>query len=166
MTRLARWVAQFLCLAAIGGLIGLLSVAPAYTHRAPGAADIKLSLSHGAPRVDCRQRTAEEIARLPPQMRRPNAGPRQRLPLRVVFRLDGTMLLDIALPPGGLAGDGPSRLYRTFPVSAGPHHLAVYLRDTARESGFDYTLERTVEVAPGQNLVIDFQPADGGFYFR
>lgn len=166
MIRIARLAAQSLGLAAIAASIGALSVAPAYTHRAPGLADIRLSFAHGAPRADCHRLTAAELARLPPQMRRPQACPRTRLPVHVLFRLDGNMLLDAALPPSGLSGDGPSRLYRVFPVNAGQHRLALFLRDTARPSGYDYAFEQNVAVAPGQNLVIDFRPGTGGFYLR
>jgi hypothetical protein len=159
-------VGQILCLAAIAALIGVFSVAPTYTHRAPGLADIKLSFAHGAPRADCRTRSAEELAKLPQQMRKPTECPRTRLPVYVLFRLDDRTLLDASLPPGGLSGDGPSRVYRTFPVAAGQHRLGLFLRDTGRQTGFDYTLEQTVSVAAGQNLVVDFRPATGGFYLR
>ena len=166
MTRALRVVAQVLCLAAIGALIGALSVAPAYTHRAAGLADIKLSFAHGAPRADCRRRSAEELAKLPQQMRRPIECPRTRLPVYVLFRIDGQAVLDAALPPSGLSGDGPSRIYRGFPVAAGQHRLELFLRDTDREAAFDYSFDQTVGVAPGQNLVIDFRPTTGGFYLR
>lgn len=166
MSRILQRLAQILCLAAIGGLIGTLSVAPAYTRRAPKLAEIKLSFAHGAPRVDCHRRTVAELAKLPPQMRRPDTCPRGRLPVRVRFVQDGDVLLDATLPPSGLSGDGPSRIYRSFRVPAGRHRLTLFLRDTPRASGFDYTFEENVDVLPGQNLVVDFRPTTGGFYLR
>lgn len=164
LSRRAGWV---LCLAAIAALIGYLSVAPSYTHRAAGLAEVKLSFTHGAPRhIDCHRLTAEELAKLPRQMRRPTECPRMRLPVQVQLRMDGTMLFDASLPPSGLSGDGPSRVYRGFPVAAGTHQVSLFLRDSGRESGYDYTFEQTLVLAPGQNLVIDFRPATGGFFVR
>jgi hypothetical protein len=166
MSRLLRHGGQLLVLAAIAGLIGAFSVWPVYTHRVPALADIRLSFTHGAPRADCRRLSADELAKLPRQMRRPVECPRERLPVTVLFQIDGNVVLEATLPPSGLSGDGPSRLYRVFPVSAGEHQLVLFLRDTNREAGYDYSFEQNVALAPGQNQVIDFSPAKGGFYLR
>ncbi len=50
-------------------------------------------------------------------------------------------------------------------VEPGRHALSVRLRDSARESGFDYEKEATVELRPGENLVVDFRSELGGFLF-
>jgi len=167
MIWLSRHVAQVICLAAIAAMIGTLSVAPAYTHLAAGLAEVKLSLTHGAPRrADCHRLTDAELARLPRQMRHPTECARTRLPVLVLFRMDGMTLLDVSLPPSGLSGDGPSRMYQGFPVTAGAHAVSLFLRDSGRESGYDYAFEQTLIVTPQQNLVIDFRPTTGGFYVR
>jgi hypothetical protein len=70
-----------------------------------------------------------------------------------------------SLPPTGLAGDGPSRVYRRFAVAAGEHRLRLRLRDTARSDGFDHEHAATVSLRPGQNLVVDFR-AGSGFVIR
>ncbi|HEY7581446.1 MAG TPA: hypothetical protein VH855_27945 [Acetobacteraceae bacterium] len=166
MRRAIRRLAQFACLAAIGALVGWFSVAPGYTHRPADLAEVKLSFTHGGIRADCRRRTAEELARLPPQMRRPTECQRTRPTLHLVFRMDEATLLDALLPPSGLSGDGPSRIYRAFPVHAGAHRISLFLRDSDRDTGFDHTFERDIALEPGQNLVIDFSPTGGGFYLR
>jgi hypothetical protein len=164
MIRALRLLAQLACLVAIAALIGWFSVAPAYTHRAPGTAEVKLSFAHGAARPDCHQLTKEELARLPSQMRRPTECPRGRPAVHLLFRMDGSTLLDAELPPSGLSGDGPSRIYRVFPVRAGEHQVSLLLHEPGRDA--DYRFERGVFLTPGQNLVIDFRPTTGGFYLR
>ena len=138
-----------------------------YTHFPPDQALIKLSFTHGAARpTECRRLSAEELARLPPNMRRPVECPRGRLPVVAELVLDGRTLLSASLPPTGLSHDGPSRVYRSFRVAPGRHHLVARLRDTARTSGFDYRREADIDLAPQQNFVIDFRPEGDGFVFR
>jgi hypothetical protein len=157
---------QALAYALFIALIGY-GVSGRYTHFPPDEALVKLSFTHGAARpTDCRRLTAEELAKLPPNMRRPVECARGRLPVFTELVLDGETLLSESLPPTGLSHDGPSRVYRSFAVSPGRHHLVMRLRDTARTSGFDYTREADVELAPRQNFVIDFRPEGDGFVFR
>jgi hypothetical protein len=51
-------------------------------------------------------------------------------------------------------------------VPAGPHAVAVRLRDTPRSEGFDHAKSADVVLAAAQNFVIDFRPEDNGFVFR
>jgi hypothetical protein len=138
-----------------------------FQHFPPDRALIKLSFTHGAARqTNCHRLTAEELAKLPPNMRRPVACARGRLPIFAELIVDGGTLLSASLPPTGLSHDGPSRIYRSFMVAPGRHRLIVRLRDSARTSGFDYTREAEVELKPEQNFVIDFRPEGDGFIFR
>ena len=146
--------------------IGYFSDRPAHTHFPPDLALIKLSFAHGARKEDCRPRTAEELANLPPNMRRPKVCSRERLPVAVELLLDGEPLYKAVLPPTGLAGDGPSRAYQRFAVPPGQHELTARLRDTARAEGFDYERTVVVDLAPAQSLAIDFRGEMGGFIFR
>ena len=146
--------------------IGYFSDRPAYTHFPPEMALIKLSFAHGAKKEECRRRTSEELASLPPNMRRPLACSRERLPVTVELLLDGAPLYRAVLPPTGLAGDGPSRAYQRFPVPAGRHELVARLRDSDRSEGFDYERTAVLEFAPAQSLAIDFRAEMGGFVLR
>jgi hypothetical protein len=146
--------------------IGYFSDRPAHTHFPRDMALIKLSFAHGARKEDCRRRTAEELAKLPPNMRRPMVCSRERLPVTVVLLLDGKPLYQAVLPPTGLAGDGPSRVYQRFAVPPGRHELTARLRDTDRGEGFDYERTAKVELAPAQSLAIDFRAEMGGFVLR
>jgi len=167
MRAAARILGQIAVYAAIAAVLGYFSQAPAYVHAPPGKAMIKLSFSHGAKaKGGCRRLTAKELADLAPNMRRPFSCPRQRLPVVVELDLDGRPLYRAVLPPTGLAGDGPSRVYRRFVVDPGDHDIVVRLRDTDRKQGFDYRTEARVKLVARQNLVIDFSPTAGRFVIR
>lgn len=137
---------------------------PIYKQIPDDKALIKLSFSHGSDRKsECRRYTKEELAEIPPNMRRPMKCPRGRRPVVAELDIDGKTIFAESLPPSGFAGDGPSRVYKRFVVEPGEHTIAARLRDTAREEGFDYETETTITLAPRQNFVIDFQPNAGGF---
>jgi hypothetical protein len=128
---------------------------------------IKLSFTHSSKRqAECRTRTAEELAKLPPNMRKPIVCPRTRGPVYVELDLNGQKLYAASLPPSGLWGDGPSRVYRRFVVPAGHHTLAVRMRDTPRSEGFDHAKSVAIILAPEDNFVVDFGAEASGFVFR
>ncbi len=161
-----RGAALFVLLFAVAGAASLLSDRPFYHPIPPGSAVVTLTFTHSAERTTpCRRFTPEEIARMPPNMRRTADCPRGRLPVLVELDLDGRPLLHEALPPTGLSGDGPSHIYHRFVLPAGEYDIKVRLRDTRRTEGFDYELEQRVVLAPERNLVIDFRP-ESGFVFR
>ena len=164
MNQALKYVGQGVFYVAIAALIGYFANAPSYSRVPPDHALIKLSFTHGGVhKGECRRRTAEELAKLAPNMRKPMDCPRERLPVTVELDLDGKMVYAGVLPPTGLSGDGPSRTYQRFVVPPGPHRLIGRLRDTVRAEGFDYVMEREVDLAPGQSLSIDFDAVTGGF---
>jgi hypothetical protein len=155
-----------LLLAAATAGAAVLSSRPLYHPIPAGTAVVTLTFTHGAERrAACRRFTPEEIARMPPNMRRPEDCPRGRLPVLVELELDGRTVLSEQRPPAGLAGDGPSHVYRRFVLPAGGHEIAVRLRDTARPDGFDRERRERVALPAERNLVIDFRP-DTGFVFH
>lgn len=159
-------VGQVAVYAAFVAFIGYFATQPVYTHRDPGAAAITLSFGHaGERKTACRRLTPEEIAALPPNMRRPMDCPRERVPLLVELHVDGDLMYRASLAPSGLAGDGASSAFEQFAVSPGSHLVSVRLRDSRREEGFDYESEERVELVPGQHMVIDFRADTGGFEF-
>src|SRR3990167_11189466 len=99
-------------------------------------------------------------------MRRTEICPRRRPPVDIELVVDGSVIYHTTLPPSGLAGDGPSRVYEKFLLPGGNHEIAVRIRDNPNTVGFDYETVRQGVLAPEQNLVIDFSPNKGGFVFR
>ena len=147
--------------------IGYFSVAPAYVHFPSDQALIKVSFSHaGQPLEECRVRTAEELEKLPPNMRVPMQCGRERSPVTFELELDGKPVYRAELPPRGLSRDGASTVYQRFPVPAGQYRLRARLKDSVRVPDFNYTKEAEVSLAPGQVFVVDFNPRAGGFVFK
>jgi hypothetical protein len=162
-----RWIGQAAFHAAVAAVVGLLAAWPSYSQFPDDKAQIKLSLSHGAQRVEaCRRRTAEEIAKLDPRERRPNDCSRQRLPVHVQLVVDGELLYDAAIAPSGIAGDGPARVYRKLMVAPGQREIVARLRDSDRATGFDYETRAMVTLLPQQSLAVDFRSDIGGFILR
>src|SRR3972149_6651163 len=102
-----RFLGGFATLTVVFALAMLLSDAPVYRVIPPQTGILKLSFTHGADRkAACRQLTAEEIAALPPNMRRTEICPRRRPPVDVELAVDGKLVYRATLPPSGLAGGG------------------------------------------------------------
>ena len=166
MKQALRIAAQLALYVPLMALIGYFSSAPKFSPVGAHEALVRLSFVHAAQRKEpCRERSAEELARLAPNMRAALDCPRERAPLLVELELDGKLVLRREVPPVGLRGDGNATVYHRLPVPAGRHRIAVRLRDRPGE-GFDYVREETVELAPGRVLLIDFVAAQGGFLFR
>jgi hypothetical protein len=159
-----RIAAQIVVYSAFAAFLGYFSVSPTYTQVDPEFGVIKLSFSHaGQPETECRRRTDAQLQELAPNMRQALDCPRRRVSLLLELEIDGNRIYRDFLPPSGLSGDGSSTAYEVFPVPAGRYKLVARLRDSRREQGFDWTLERTVDISPRENLVIDFRAETGGF---
>lgn len=148
-------------------LLGVFGNGPAHAPVPPDKAQILLTLIHaGKPAGECRERSAEEMAKLAPNMRKSRVCPRQRVSLLVEMEIDGKAVYREWLKPSGLAGDFPSHAYRRFPVDPGPRRIAIRLRDSNRAEGFDYEGAIETTLAARQHFAIDFRAAVGGFTFQ
>ncbi len=165
--RALRHAGQFVVIAALFAGVASLADRPVYRQTPPDTGIVTLTFVHGAARrAQCRRRTPEELARLPLNMRRAEDCPRGRQPVYVELDVDGRNLYRASLPPAGIAGDGPSRVYQRFVLPAGPHDIAVRMRDTPRTDGFDHARAERVDLAADQMFVIDFRAENGEFVFR
>jgi len=166
MPRALRYAGQAAVYLLIAVLLGVFADSPSYTRFPPDQAQITLSFAHGAQRKGgCRRLTAEEIAELPPNMRKPTVCPRERLPVYVELMLDDAMLVSASLPPTGLSGDGPSQVHRRFTIEPGAYRVTARLRDSERAEGFDYERSVDITLRSQQNFVVDFRLDSGGFVF-
>jgi hypothetical protein len=90
-----RYGAQALLYAAFVAVIGYFSTSPPYRHLPAGDALLKLSLTHaGARKEACRERTADELAKLAPNMRAQSVCPRERAPVKVQRRRAAVRILE------------------------------------------------------------------------
>ena len=164
-----KWLSyplQAVCYGAFVAVVGYFSTSPAYVHLPPDKALVKLSFQHaGQRKVPCRERTAEELAKLAPNMRAAQVCERERAPVAVTVEMDGKPLFSIVAPPTGLSRDGASTVYRRVAVPAGQHRFVAKLKDTM-DGDYAFVGDRTVDLGAGRILVIDFDPKEGGWLFR
>jgi hypothetical protein len=160
------WAGRAALLAMVALPVGVFASWPEWRQLPPDHAVIRLSFTHAAkPVVECPELTAAEMAEMKPNMRRAVGCPRARWPVFIELLLDGELLYRGTQQPAGLWDDGPSTVFESFVAPAGRHELAVRLRDTGREAGFDYEEAVAVDLAGEQNFVIGFR-ANEGFSFR
>ena len=167
MSKTLRICGQFAVIAVLFAAVAAFADWPVYRQTPRGSAVVTLTFVHGADRrADCRRRTPEEIAKLPPNMRRVQDCPRGRRPVYVELSVGDQVVYRASLAPTGIAGDGPSRVYERFVLPAGQYDVAARMRDTARTEGFDYERKERVALAPDQMFVIDFRSEPAGFVFK
>ncbi len=162
-----HWLGQAVLYTAFAAAVGVFSAWPAFRQLQPDQALLRLSLLHpGAFLADCRTRTAEELAKLPAHMRTAQDCPRERSPVHVRVTLDDRPLVDEHFAPSGLARDGAAAAYRRIAIPAGPHRLSVAVNDDARHAEVFQTGEKSLQLVPGQVVLIDFDPRRGGVVIR
>lgn len=166
MRQAMAMLARFGVLALIFMGAAALSDWPSHRSLPEGVGVLTLSFSHGADRkAACRKATPEELAALPPNMRRPEICPRERPAIRIEFDIDGERVFEADVPPSGIAGDGPSRVHQRFLLPTGRHEVAVRMRERP-DGPFTWHGERSIEVGPADHRVIDFRADAGGFVFH
>lgn len=162
-----RLIGQFVVIAALFATVASFAAWPAYRATPAGTAVVMLTFVHGADRkAECRRLTPAEITKLPQNMKKTQECPRGRRAIYVELDLNGQTVFAKALPPTGIAGDGPSRVYERFVVPTGEYDVAVRLRDSPRVDGFDHVGRTKVTMSPDQMFVVDFRPTSGEFVFR
>ncbi len=162
-----RWAAQAVLYGAFALVVGVFTSWPAFRLLGDDQGLLRLSFVHpGKPVQDCRSRSPEELAKMPPQMRTATECARERSAVQVRVELDGRVVFDDSFAPGGLSRDGASAAYRRMPLPVGKHHLRVQFSDDARRRGEPYERSADISVVPGQIVLIDFNPEKGGVLIR
>jgi hypothetical protein len=158
---------EILAWVAFSAVVGLLSVWPRFEVVEAETAIVTITFSHAAQRVgECRQLTQEELNELPPNMRKPADCPRERFPVRIELRSGDRVLYRDVLLPSGIWSDGKANIYKRVEIDAGAHDLFVAMNDSGGDEGFDFENAAQVEITPGRNVVIRFDPEAGQFTIR
>jgi len=116
----------------------------------------------------CRPATEEELAELPVHMRTDEICEPMDSGFDLVVTLDEDTLVAERLEGRGARGDRPISILREWPLAPGKHRLTVRLTPvgevgdrTGAGEVQERELERTVEVAPGEVVVVAIQPETG-----
>jgi hypothetical protein len=165
MAKPAAIVGQIILYGAFAAFIGYFATEPKYHQIADDVALVKLSMSHLGGR-ECRKRTPEELAKMPPNMRAPLDCPRGRSDIKLLVELDGKPIFETTMHPTGLSRDGISTVYKRFELKAGTYQLAVKMNDNLINPGFNFVKEEQITLKPAQVMVIDFNPDKGGLFFQ
>ena len=158
-------IGQIVLYGAFAAFIGYFSTNPIYRQIPDDVALVKLSMSHLGSR-ECRKRSAEELAKLPPNMRAPLDCPRGRSDTRIVLELDDKPLYEVIMKPTGLSRDGVGTVYKRFELKSGSYKLAVKMNENLVNPGFNFVKEAQITLKPAEILVIDFNPDRGGLFFQ
>jgi hypothetical protein len=125
MTLLQR-IAGTACGAAAAFALAAASTAPVTVHES-GDAVLRLAWSARPERIeDCRPRSAEELAALPPHMRQPLVCEGVAAQYRLTVRRGGAVVADQIVRGGGLRHD--RRLYVFHEIALPPGEIAVEVR--------------------------------------
>lgn len=164
MTSMLRIILQAFNLTIFMGIVGYFSIYPQFKHLEDDKAMITLAISHaGERREECRKISPEEMAKLPPNMRRPMDCPRERSPITVELALDGKTMISDSVEPPGLYNDQGIDIFQSIKVPVGKHHLSIKMNDNVRVEGPTFTHELDVNLTPAQLLVIQFDSVAGKF---
>ena len=143
-------------------LVWYFSAAPSFEHLRPDEAMVALTLSHaGQHKEPCHRLTPNELAKLPPNMRKPVECGRERSPLLIEVKMDDQILFTKRADPPGLYGDGSIGLFMDSRILAGSHNFSVQMNDSIHVEGFNFSYQQMVDVAPAQLLVIGFDASNG-----
>ena len=163
MSKLARLAAQLLLYVPLMALLAFFSTQPRFTHIPEDMALLRLSFSHAGERKhECKQRTPEELAKLPPNMRALQDCPRERTAVTVELELDGSRIYSGEIAPSGLRRDGASTVYRRLVVPSGEHRIVARLRDRPG-AAFNYEQEQSIVLRPGGALLTTHAAASGSY---
>ena len=167
MSSLTRGLLQIPAYAVFAISVGYFSFWPRYQYAAPDRATVKVSVSHATKHIKpCVLLTPQQIAELPPNMRRRESCERKRLPLTMEVEIDGDIMLSVQADPSGLWGDGPASIYERFEVDPGMHLVTTRLRDTDRANGWDYSHTEELMLHQGRYFTVTFKAETGGLVYR
>lgn len=152
-----------LAVLATAGLVALSGVTAVVDDSSTGL--VRLSWRSVGARIEkCRVPSAEELAALPPHMRRKEICEGHLAPFALEVRLDGEPVVDREVHAAGAREDRPTYVFDEIPVAPGPHELdvrfAVVDADPARGVA-PLHLRTTVDV-PAKGVVLVTRDDESG----
>ena len=147
---------------AVISAIGYLADSPSYRYTAADKAELKVFVRFSGVRLgDCRQFSAEEVASMPANMKRPAECPREKSPVRFRLHINEELLIDQTLKPAGIHDDGVISFYERHVLDPGVWQLAVAVDTDIQREGYEDTFFRVIRTEVQNSIVIGFN--DDGF---
>lgn len=157
LTRAPRPAFVALLAAAALSLAVLGATRVAYSAPRVEGAQLVVSFKHpGIAGENCHTLSPEELAALPPHMRREKVCSRERASVRLRLEIDGREVLRRAYAPRGLWGDGNSVAIERLTVPAGSHRVAIRLGETTDADEWTFVDTRDVVFGEDEQRVILF----------
>ena len=157
-----RFLLQAINYSVFMALIWYFATSPSIRLLEEDEAMITIAFGHaGETREPCRKLSYEELAKLPPNMRKPEDCPRERSPVVIQALLDGNTIFDETLQPPGLFKDGGVNIYFSRKIPAGSHRFEIQMDDSVRSEGFDHAFEQEITIKPAQILLVNFDSQKG-----
>ena len=115
---------------------------------------------------ECRTPTEEELAALPPHMRRREICEGRMTPFHLAVRIDGAAVFEDRIHPAGTRQDRPVYVFREFPVAPGEHRIEVRFAAVLPEGAeagarAPLVLDETLRLAPRQIALVTHDDAAG-----
>ncbi len=160
--KLVRYLLQAINYTVFMALIWYFATTPSIRVMEDDEAVVTMAFGHAGETIEpCRQISAEELAKLPPNMRKPQDCPRERSPISIELLVDGEVRYSKTMLPPGLFDDGGINIYVSEKISAGEHTIEIKMDDSVRKEGFDYVLKQQVLINPAKILLIGFDSGRG-----
>lgn len=145
-------------------VVWYLSTDPAYRPLEEGEAVVIVAFGHAGKTVKpCRERSAEELAALPPNMRIAKDCPRERSPIVVEVLLDGKIALQETFEAPGFSKDLGVEIFHRTNVPVGKHNVIARMNDDVNVEGFTHVVEEEIELTQGKILVVEYKPDKNTF---
>lgn len=158
MDRVLRYCAQALAYGIFFVPLAYLTQQPTYQHMAADMAVLKIAIRHAGEIVgECETVGNAGTTGRPINMQLPEICPRERSPLALEVQVDGRPLYRSTIPASGLHNDGVSSMYQRFTIPSGSHHIRLLMNDDAAQQGYNWELERELELQPAQVVVASFK---------
>ncbi|MFN8456386.1 MAG: cytochrome b N-terminal domain-containing protein [Anaerolineae bacterium] len=123
----------------------------------PDQARLQVGLRHSSQFVQQQLISPEELAKLPQHLQLEQVQGTGRFPLRLVISMDGQVLLDNVYQAQGVRHDGAVFVLEKLSIPPRKHSFLVQV-DDGGENKLRSVIEQTVEVKPGQVIVLSSDP--------
>ena len=166
--RRGRVRAGMVGVALAAGFSGLTWLFSSFPYRVPATADPELVVSFKHPgqvQGGTRQRSAEELAKLPPHMRQAKVVERERASVRLRVVVDGKLLHAQAYSPTGIWKDGNSIAIERFPLAPGKHSVELAIGETADPNEWTHVGQHEIDSRVRERRVVTFERAHGFLWY-